>query len=55
VHEVNVLRRETGLKLTDRVRLWLPDEDLIERYRDRIAQETLAVEVLHGTLRIEKT
>jgi isoleucyl-tRNA synthetase len=54
VHEVNVLRRETGLQLTDRIRLWLPDEDLIERYRDRIAQETLALEVLPGPLRIEK-
>jgi len=49
-----VLRRETGLQLTDRIRLWLPDEDLIERYRDRIAQETLALEVLPGPLRIEK-
>jgi isoleucyl-tRNA synthetase len=55
IHEVNVLRRESGLQLTDRIRLWLPDEDLIERYRDRIAQETLAVDVLHGVLRIEKT
>jgi isoleucyl-tRNA synthetase len=55
IHEVNVLRRDSGLELTDRIRLWLPDADLIERYRDRIMQETLAVEVLLGALRIEKT
>ena len=55
VHEVNVLRRETGLEITDRIKLWLPDEDLLARYRDRIAAETLAVEVESGELRIEKT
>jgi isoleucyl-tRNA synthetase len=55
IHEVNVLRRESGLELTDRIRLWLPNQDLIDRYRDRITQETLAVAVDHGALRIEKT
>ncbi len=54
VHEVNVLRRETGLELTDRIRLWLPDAELVERYADRIAAETLAVSVDVGELRIEK-
>jgi len=54
VHEVNVLRRETGLEITDRIRLWLPDADLIERYGDRIAAETLAVSVELGGLRLEK-
>jgi isoleucyl-tRNA synthetase len=54
IHEVNVLRRDSGLKITDRIRLWLPDNDLIDTYADRIAQETLAVEVLQGALRIEK-
>src|SRR6185437_15237659 len=43
VHEVNVLRRESGLEVTDRIHLWIPDADLVERYGDRIAQETLAV------------
>ena len=42
VHEVNVLRKEQGLEVTDRIRLWIPDDDLIERFGDRIKQETLA-------------
>jgi isoleucyl-tRNA synthetase len=55
VHEVNVLRKESGLDLTDRVRLWVPDEDVLARYRERLAAETLAVSVELGELRIEKT
>ncbi len=55
VHQVNVLRRETGLELTDRIRLWLPDAELLARFADRIAAETLAVSVEVGELRIEKT
>jgi isoleucyl-tRNA synthetase len=54
VHEVNVLRRQTGLAITDRIALWLPDVDLLERYRDRIAAETLAVSIELGELRIAK-
>jgi isoleucyl-tRNA synthetase len=54
IHEVNVLRRESGLRLTDRIRLWLPDADLVERYRDRLAAETLAVSVEVGELRLEQ-
>ncbi len=54
VHEVNVLRRETGLQLTDRIRLRVPDAELVERYGERIAAETLATSVEVGELRIEK-
>jgi isoleucyl-tRNA synthetase len=54
VHEVNVLRRESGLEITDRIRLWLPDTELIERYRDRLMAETLAVSLEVGDLEIEK-
>jgi isoleucyl-tRNA synthetase len=54
IHEVNVLRKETGLEITDRIKLRLPDVDLIERYGDRIASETLAVSVEPGDLAIEK-
>jgi isoleucyl-tRNA synthetase len=54
IHEVNVLRKESGLEITDRIRLSLPDVDLVERYGDRIAAETLAVSVEVGELRIEK-
>ncbi len=54
IHEVNVLRKESGLEITDRIRLWLPDEDLLARYRDRIAEETLAVAIEPGELRLER-
>ncbi|MGN6798039.1 MAG: isoleucine--tRNA ligase [Gaiellaceae bacterium] len=54
VHEVNVLRRDSGLAITDRIKLRLPDADLIERYRDRLMSETLAVVVELGDLRIER-
>jgi isoleucyl-tRNA synthetase len=54
VHEVNVLRKESGLEITDRIRLWIPDADLVERYRERIEQETLAVSLEVGDLRLEK-
>ncbi|HEY8646897.1 MAG TPA: class I tRNA ligase family protein, partial [Gaiellaceae bacterium] len=54
VHEVNVLRKETGLQITDRIKLWIPDGDLLDRYSDRLAAETLAVSIEPGELRIEK-
>jgi isoleucyl-tRNA synthetase len=54
VHEVNVLRKETGLEITDRIKLWIPDGELLDRYSDRLASETLAVSVEPGELRIEK-
>src|SRR5262249_44741633 len=54
IHEVNVLRKESGLEVTDRIRLWLPDADLVDRFKDRIAAETLAVSVETGDLRLEK-
>jgi isoleucyl-tRNA synthetase len=54
IHEINVLRRESGLEITDRIRLWLPDTDLVERFRERLMRETLAVMLEAGELRIEK-
>jgi isoleucyl-tRNA synthetase len=54
IHEVNVLRKETGLDVTDRIRLWVPDADLLGAFGDRLAAETLAVAVATGELRIEK-
>jgi len=46
VHAVNSLRKDSGLELTDRIRLTLPDgqADLLE-HSDWIARETLAVSV----------
>ena len=54
IHEVNVLRKETGLDVTDRIKLWIPDQELIDAYGDRLKDETLAVELAHGELKIEK-
>ena len=47
------MRREAGLELTDRIRLWIPDEDLLP-YAELIETETLAVGVELGELRLEK-
>jgi hypothetical protein len=48
------MRREAGLELTDRIRLWIPDEELLA-YAERIKEDTLAVSVELGELRLEKT
>jgi isoleucyl-tRNA synthetase len=51
---IQSLRKESGLELTDRTRLWIPDPELLV-FSARIAQETLAVEVSLGPeLRLEK-
>jgi isoleucyl-tRNA synthetase len=44
VHRVNIMRKDAGLSITDRIHLELPasDADLLE-FRDWIAAETLAV------------
>jgi isoleucyl-tRNA synthetase len=54
VHEVNVLRKDSGLEITDRINLWVPDADVVAQFRDRLAAETLAVSVELGELRVEK-
>jgi isoleucyl-tRNA synthetase len=54
IRKVQLLRKESGLEVTDRIRLWIPDERLLA-FRDRIAEETLAVAVeLGDELRLEK-
>jgi len=54
IRDVQVLRKETGLEITDRIRLWIPDDELLG-FADRIAEETLAVAVERGDeLRLEK-
>jgi isoleucyl-tRNA synthetase len=53
-HDVNTMRKDAGLELADRIRLWIPDADLLP-YADRIKEETLAVTVELGPdLRLEK-
>jgi isoleucyl-tRNA synthetase len=54
IHEVNGLRKSSGLAVTDRIRLWLPDAEIVETYADRLQDETLAVSVEVGELRLEK-
>jgi isoleucyl-tRNA synthetase len=54
IHEVNGLRKESGLAVTDRIRLWVPEREVVERYGDRLAAETLAVSLEVGDLRLEK-
>ncbi|HEY4346141.1 MAG TPA: isoleucine--tRNA ligase [Gaiellaceae bacterium] len=54
IRTVQVLRKDSGLAIVDRIRLWIPDEDLLP-FADRIAEETLAVSVELGPeLRLEK-
>jgi isoleucyl-tRNA synthetase len=54
IRAVQQLRKDSGLEITDRIRLWIPDADLLP-FADRIAEETLAVSVEAGPeLRLEK-
>jgi isoleucyl-tRNA synthetase len=51
---VQVLRKDSGLAVTDRIRLWIADEELLQ-FADQIATETLALSVeLADELRLEK-
>jgi isoleucyl-tRNA synthetase len=54
IRDVQVLRKETGLEITDRIRLWIPDDEMLQ-FAERIGEETLAVSVeLGDELRLEK-
>jgi len=57
IHQVNTMRRDAGLDITDRILLTLPqaDSDLL-KHRDWIAAETLARSITVGdTLSLAKT
>ena len=54
IHTVNVLRKESGLDVTDRIRLVAPDEDVVRVYATDSPAETLAVSVEVGELGLEK-
>ena len=54
IRDVQVLRKESGLEITDRIRLWIPDDEMLQ-FAERIGEETLAVSVeLGDELRLEK-
>jgi isoleucyl-tRNA synthetase len=59
IRRLNELRKQAGLELTDRIRVWLPasERELLD-HADRIKEETLAVELeldgAAGEPRIEK-
>ena len=54
LRSIQNLRKDSGLEIVDRIRLWIPDEELLQ-FADRIAKETLAVSVELGPeLRLEK-
>ena len=53
-HTVNVLRKEVGLDVTDRIKLRVPDGEVVRVYGERLAAETLAVSVEVGELGVEK-
>jgi isoleucyl-tRNA synthetase len=54
IRAVQQLRKDSGLEITDRIRLWIPDVELLA-FKDRIAEETLAVSTESGSeLRLEK-
>jgi isoleucyl-tRNA synthetase len=45
IHQLNSMRRDAGLALTDRILVQLPDEhaELVRRHGDWIKEEVLAV------------
>jgi isoleucyl-tRNA synthetase len=46
IRKLNELRKQAGLELTDRIRVWLPEtEQELLGHADRIKEETLAVEL----------
>jgi isoleucyl-tRNA synthetase len=53
IRDVQILRKESGLEITDRILLWIPDGELLQ-FADRIAEETLAVSVEQGEFRLER-
>jgi len=54
IRAIQIARKEAGLEIVDRIRVWIPDEELLA-FSARIAEETLAVEVAGGPqLRLER-
>jgi isoleucyl-tRNA synthetase len=53
-HTVNLLRKEVGLDVTDRIKLRVPDGEVVRVHGERLAAETLAVSVEVGELAVEK-
>jgi isoleucyl-tRNA synthetase len=49
IHRINLMRKEAGLDLTDRIVLTLPDESDLRRHEDWIKAETLATRIEAGS------
>ena len=48
-HQLNTMRKEAGLALTDRIRVVLPESDAdLLVYEERIKDEVLATEIAVG-------
>jgi hypothetical protein len=56
IHQLNTMRKEAGLALTDRIRVTLPESDAdLGRHEDWIKDEVLATELaFRNALEIEK-
>jgi len=56
IHEINRLRRDQGLEVSDRIVLTLPrDQEELLRHEDWIKEETLAVKIELGeALKLER-
>ncbi len=48
IHRINLMRKEAGLEVTDRIVLTLPEDGGLRRHADRIKSETLAVRIDQG-------
>jgi isoleucyl-tRNA synthetase len=49
IRQVQDLRKEAGLEVTDRIRLTLSGAERLAAHFDQLAREVLAVEVIDGT------
>jgi isoleucyl-tRNA synthetase len=49
-HQINTMRKEAGLELTDRIRVTLPESEteVVRRYGDWIKEQVLATEIVVG-------
>ena len=49
IRRINVMRKEAGLEITDRIVLTLPEDGDLLRYEEWIKSETLATRIERGS------